>query len=246
MCFSASMSLFSLVAGITGSTMVYQLGTYPDKILAVVYGFVALMQVIDYLLWNHPVCDTYNRIVSIAGMVLNHLQPVVLFLSILVFNPDLPDVNLVMICIAMAIYLCIMIPYSAEFLKHPEKECSIKNNEDHMHWNWNYMPYFRYAYTTYLLTNGCLWYYGLALKSHINTRMDPSRAWYSYKTGEPQLEGVHLYPAFGSICALSSFFMYFTTRYVYSVNNVGNIWCFYTVFIPLIYYVLRKTIVSIV
>ena len=36
------------------------------------------MQGIEFLLWKHPVCDDYHKAVSVAGMILNHLQPVVL------------------------------------------------------------------------------------------------------------------------------------------------------------------------
>lgn len=241
MCFSASMSLFSFIAGITGSTMVYSLGTFPDKIFAICYGFVSFMQIIDYLLWNHLVCDDYNRIVSICGMLLNHLQPIVLGGAILWLNERLPPVNRMVILAILGIYTLVISAYSWEFLITKEKKCTLKDNEDHLHWNWNYMKYFQFAYTSFLLTMGSLWYYGLPMLIHWKPVFD-----IHINTKEKQLEGIHFWSTFGNISAFKSFIIYATTRYFYGIGDVGSIWCFYSVFVPFLYYFIRKTILTIV
>ena len=241
MCFSASMSLFSFCAGLAGAIMVYSLGTFPDKIFAIVYGFVSFMQVIDYLLWNHPICDDYNRLVSICGMFLNHLQPVVCGMAILWLNERLPTVNRIVIWVMLAIYLLVISEYSWEFLTTKEKECTLKDSDDHLHWNWNFMKYYHYAYTTFLFTMGGLWYFGMPLllhwKSPLHLYID---------TKEPQVEGINFWATFGNLSAAKSLLLYITTRQVYGTGDVGSLWCFYSVFIPFVYYLIRKTVLTMV
>ena len=86
MCFSASLSLLSFTLGITGSILVYTLDGPSNKIIAMFLGFVSFMQLIEYLLWIHQICDDYNKLLSKIGMWLNQLQPIVLGLLVLIFN----------------------------------------------------------------------------------------------------------------------------------------------------------------
>ena len=87
MCFSSEASIRSLTAGLLGSFLCVSLGTATDKIMGYFLGFVSLMQGIEYLLWKHQTCNHYNRAISILGMVLNHLRPVILGIVVLLLNP---------------------------------------------------------------------------------------------------------------------------------------------------------------
>ena len=73
MCFSKNASIVSFTIGIVGSILCITLGTATDKIVGYFLGYVSLMQGIEYLLWSHQICDNYNRVVSIIGMLLNNL-----------------------------------------------------------------------------------------------------------------------------------------------------------------------------
>jgi hypothetical protein len=240
MCFSASMSLFSLTVGLAGAIMVYSLGAFPDQIFGICYGFVSLMQGIDYLLWNHPICDDYNRAVSIAGMVLNHLQPLVLGGAILTLNTGLPEINRWVIAFLLVLYVVVMGRYSWEFLTTKEKECTLKDRSTHLFWQWNYMKHFQYAYGSYLLTMGGLWYVGLPLLMQWRPRTGTVHV----HTKEPQLSVPHIWPTYGFICAFKSMVLFLTTRLFYGTEHVGGLWCFYSVFVPLIYYALRKSVLT--
>ena len=122
MCFSAEISIITFIVGIIGSLLCISLGKPVDKILGYFFIFVSLMQGIEYLLWNHQKCDNYNRFLSILGMVLNHLQPIVLGLLILYFNKN---VSTKIMYLIMFLYLCAIIPYSIQFLNNKNLECTI-------------------------------------------------------------------------------------------------------------------------
>ena len=64
MCFSEKASLIALVAGLSSSLMCYSVGKPDYKIVGLFFAFVTLMQLVDYLLWRHQVCDAYNKMVS--------------------------------------------------------------------------------------------------------------------------------------------------------------------------------------
>jgi nicotinamide riboside transporter PnuC len=89
MCFSPEASIRSLLAGVFGSLLCISLGTTKDKIVGYFLGFVSLMQGIEYLLWKHQKCDNYNKVISITGMILNHLQPFILGVIVLILNPKI-------------------------------------------------------------------------------------------------------------------------------------------------------------
>lgn len=213
MCYSANASIVSFCFGIIGSLLCVSLGTVTDKTIGFFMFFVSFMQGIEYLLWTHQVCDNYNKFVSILGMTLNHLQPIVLGLFVILFNPKLSQLQLRWIYSFMAIYLLVIIPYSIQFLQDSNLLCTIKNKETtHLQWNWNSVNYSNFVYTFFTLTFCALFLLGL-----------------------PKLK-------YGIYASLVSVITISTSKYFYPQKHAGAIWCFYVVFLPAIYYLLRKTI----
>ncbi len=213
MCYSANASIISFSFGIIGSLLCVSLGTVTDKVIGFFMYFVSFMQGIEYLLWTHQVCDNYNKFVSILGMTLNHLQPIVLGLLVILFNTELNKLKLHWIYFFMAIYLLVIIPYSIQFLQDPKLLCTIKNKETtHLQWNWNSIKYSDFVYTLFTLTFCALFLLGL-----------------------PKLK-------YGIYASLTSIITISTSKYFYPQKHTGAIWCFYVVFLPAIYYLLRKTI----
>ena len=211
MCFSANMSLFTFTIGIVGSILCISLGKNIDKIVGYFIGFVSLMQGIEFLLWKHQKCDTYNRILSILGMILNHLQPIVLGFILLTFNEKMKESNKRWIFFLMIIYSLVIIPYSIPFFVNKRLECTLKGSNQHLIWKWNGMNYSRFVYSIFLVIMCLLFFIGLPtlLESIVAT-----------------------FVAAGS---------YVTSEIIYPQNSIGAIWCFYVVFIPIIYYLLRIT-----
>ncbi len=213
MCYSANASIVSFSFGVIGSLLCVSLGSVKDKILGFFLFFVSFMQGIEYLLWKHQICDNYNKIISILGMVLNHLQPIILGLLVIIINTKLNETKLRWIYFFMGVYLLTIIPFSIEFLQNPTLLCTIKNKETtHLQWNWNSMIYSNFVYTIFTLT-----FCGLFL------------------LGLPKLK-------YGIYAALTSVVTILTSKYFYPQKHTGAIWCFYVVFLPAVYYLLRKTI----
>ena len=94
MCFSANISLLAFILGIIGSILVFTLGGPSNKIISLFFAFVSSMQLIEYFLWKHQVCDNYNKLLSKIGMWLNHMQPVVLGLLVIILSQEEEKVNL--------------------------------------------------------------------------------------------------------------------------------------------------------
>ena len=208
MCFSKDASIISLAVGIIGAILCISLGTATDKIIGLLFGYVALMQAVEYLLWTHQVCDEYNETVSIWGMILNHSQPVILAIAILLFNPNVNKLHVLGIVL---VFLAAIIPYSLMFLKDKASHCTLKSekNDNHLSWKWNGMKYKGLAYSVFIGSLASLFAIGL--------------------------------PKYGIAWACFPFITYGVTATVYS-NSIGALWCYFTVFTPLSYYALRKTI----
>lgn len=215
MCFSAKVSLFTFIIGIVGAILCVSLGKVMDIILGLFLGYVSLMQLIEYLLWKHQKCDNYNKIISIIGMLLNHFQPIVLGIILLYVAKPLPK-NKCIIFIIMLIYTLCAIPYSILFLKDSNNHCTLKSKKtEHLKWIWNKENYNFLFYALFLFTIVLLFIYGMPNFKH----------------------GIYL--------GIGTVLLYLTTLIFYYSYHVGSMWCFYSAFIPIIYYILRCTFIKI-
>lgn len=207
MCFSAKVSFITLTLGLVTSFICILLGSVTDKIVGYFFAFVSLMQVIEYLLWKHQICDNYNRFLSIMGMILNHLQPVILAIVMLIFYKNNP--NKKWIFVVVFIYLCVIIPYSQQFINNKKLQCTIKDvKSKHLTWIWNDMKNYTISYFVFVLTACVLFLLGLP-----NIKM-------------------------AILSIIVTIFTLTTTTFYYK-DHVGALWCYYVVFIPTIYIICR-------
>lgn len=150
MCFSQEASIQSFLCGIISSILCIALNKPTDKIIGYLFGFVSLMQGIEWLLWKHQKCDSYNKDLSKLGMIFNHLQPIMFGVIILLINKNVDKEKIIGI---ICLYLCIIVPYSIKFLKDEKTHCTIKNeNTNHLLWHWNSMNDNTMAYSVFLVT----------------------------------------------------------------------------------------------
>jgi hypothetical protein len=210
MCFSANLSLFAFITGIIGSILVYTLGGPSNHIISIFLGFVSFMQLIEFFLWKHQKCNNYNKILSKIGMWLNHLQPVVLGLLVIIFNNTKPIIYYISLIIFF--YLCGIIPYSLQYKNIENLQCTIFNLKiQHLRWKWNGLKYNKFIYTIFFVLSLILILY----------------------IGIPN-ETLKIYTVIISIVT------YISSAIIYR-SNFGALWCFYTAFIPIIYYLYCKT-----
>jgi hypothetical protein len=97
MCFNSSISIASYIFGIVNSIILFKRGY---EIEGAFYGFIIQMQLIEYLLWSNNKCNNKNKFITKIGISLNHLQPYVLYLLILKYNPGILPTHLhyLMLC----------------------------------------------------------------------------------------------------------------------------------------------------
>jgi hypothetical protein len=147
MCYSSEVSLATFSIGLGFSILLIFNKDPFHKLIGFFLGFVSFMQFIEYLLWNHQVCDDYNKNVSIAGMLLNHLQPVVLaFITGLIYKKNIHTLFVISL-----VYLSVIIPYSLQYtsdIQCSTKQCS--KTDPHLVWNWNTMKYTDIVYIIFL------------------------------------------------------------------------------------------------
>jgi len=132
MCFSEKASLVTLLVGLTSSAFVYSLGSPTDKIWGLMFAFVSLMQLVEYLLWRHQVCDVYNKMISFLGKFLNLMQPIVLLLLVVYFKGAPSSKTLYVI---VGLYLAFIMKYNSWNIK--EQQCIIKGSDGHLHYPWS-------------------------------------------------------------------------------------------------------------
>ena len=138
MCYSARVSLGTFLIGTVGSLLIVSFGHWVDKVIGFFWFFVSSMQFIEYLLWSHQICDDWNRAISYAGMILNHLQPMVLGVLFLLFGTR----NKRPILYVILAYMVAMIPFSHSFRDVEDQQCTARHpGNPHLRWNWNNLPY---------------------------------------------------------------------------------------------------------
>jgi hypothetical protein len=158
MCFSPLASLSTFLIGIIGAILTITLGTSTDKLVGLFFGFVSSMQGIEFALWKNQTCNDMNKIISVLGMVLNHLQPIVLSILILLLNHDLSIITKQIIIISTIIYAIVITAYSLQFTS--DDGCTIKNEYKHLEWDWNGMKNRTFVYLLFLFMLIFLFYVG--------------------------------------------------------------------------------------
>ncbi len=101
MCFNSSISIASYIFGIVNSIILFKRGY---EIEGAFYGFIIQMQLIEYLLWTNNKCNSKNKFITKIGISLNHLQPYVLYLLILKYNPGILPTHLHYLSIFFVIF----------------------------------------------------------------------------------------------------------------------------------------------
>jgi hypothetical protein len=157
MCYSAPISLATFALGFGFSVLLTQSTDRFQMLMGYFLGFVSLMQFIEYLLWKHPICDDYNKTVSVFGMILNHLQPVMLAL----LTGALYGKNLGILALLTIGYLAVIIPYSLQFTS--DLQCSTTQCEGNPHlvWQWNTLKFSDAVYAVFLATFAGVGLYGM-------------------------------------------------------------------------------------
>lgn len=134
MCYSAEASLVTFAIGITFSGLLARRGG-DDLIVGGFFAFAALMQGLEYLLWENQICTTANAILSKTAMAFNHAQPLVLGALAIAFGRPAARTTVGLLMVA---YGAAALAYSAKYLESTVLHCTKKEEGDpHLVWQWN-------------------------------------------------------------------------------------------------------------
>ena len=148
MCFNKEISITTYGIGTIGSMYLWKY----NKTLSIFYAWVVLMQLIEFFLWNNQTCsDNITKMNNInitkIGTLINHLEPFILWISIIAFGTALSTYTHVWMIIFCAITVLYSIGLDID-------ECTVVTNESspHLHWKWNAGPNYMCYYVLFLFS----------------------------------------------------------------------------------------------
>jgi hypothetical protein len=178
MCFNEKISLLTYLIGLSGSINLYKINLIPESFF---FGWVSHMQLIDFILWeNQPckiqesnkvckkeelkLCNKTNQNTTTAGMIINHLEPVIMFTSILIFSKQKLPIWVMILTIIF--FICLFI-YTKDVIDKKdtiEKKCTYVTEQStpHLFWQWNYNEPYNIIYFYFVFIFVLLSFYGFS------------------------------------------------------------------------------------
>lgn len=131
MCYSAESSAgtFLFVAAI--AAFLFYRGGKVRYAVAIILLFIALMQLVEFLIWSNIRCGSENRFITYFIPILLFLQPIIVLGSLLYF-----DVGLLPSAIykALLIVWIVAMPLFLEWMKEGWGKCTLIGPNGHLEW----------------------------------------------------------------------------------------------------------------
>lgn len=133
MCINEEVSMITFTVCMVSCFYLYNRNHTNDKWVAIMFGYLGTMQLLEYLMWKDQECNGLNQIATDIGFIHNILQP---FISLLVAyhftNGKIP----VYVYVVFIIYLVTSLP---KIIKEKNKnQCSKPCNGGEVGLSWNY------------------------------------------------------------------------------------------------------------
>ena len=129
MCYSAEVSLGTFTSVTLVCIYLWIRNHKIDRAVSIVLFIIALMQLLEYILWINQECNTVNKTVTKLIPLYLYFQPAALALVVWQMNAGWGTLYPFII----GVYLLTVIPYY--IYNKPTKECIIKSNCNHLNWN---------------------------------------------------------------------------------------------------------------
>ena len=96
------------------------------------------MQFIEFLIWSDINCINYlNNLASIIGPLLNHIQPVIIFILLYIYVKPKIIIPINIIIIINILYVLYIIYKYIYYIQNKNNLCIKQNDEGHLSWSWN-------------------------------------------------------------------------------------------------------------
>lgn len=154
MCYNENVSIITYIVGIIGCILLIYNNYIPE---AIFYFFVIQMQLIEFMLWKNQLCNNININISKLGILINHMEPIILYIGIYFFSKKVLPI---WIHYMMLLYLVGSIIYTIKVFKN---ECTTvtPDSSPHLHWKWNEGKFSGLYYTLFLTILVILSIYGI-------------------------------------------------------------------------------------
>jgi hypothetical protein len=213
MCYSKEVSQRSFIINVITCYILYNYKSDNNthKILALFFAFVGLMQLFDWIFWEHQSENgkRVNFIFTKIAMIANHLQPIILATLLYIFNGKLAIVSK----ITILFYTIVILHYTTNLNIDYTLVKTVKTKSDKvktsLYWQWNSAHNSYLVYTIFLITLSVLSF------ENFNYPMNIILVFIN----------------------LSSFFL---ANFYYKSEYVGRFWCETASIIPLILLILNK------
>ena len=86
MCVNKEVSLISFIFVITVCTYLFKRNNQNDRWIAIVFGYIGLMQLIEFFMWIDQKCKNINIIATKIGFFQNLFQPLISIIIALYFT----------------------------------------------------------------------------------------------------------------------------------------------------------------
>jgi hypothetical protein len=215
MCYSKEVSQRSFIINVITCYILYNYNSNNSthKILALFFAFVGLMQLFDWIFWEHQGENEndkrINFIFTKIAMIANHIQPIILAILLYIYYGKLPILS---ICIVL-LYTIVVVPYTTNLNIDYTLVKNIKTKKNKtktsLYWQWNSAHNSVLVYATFLITLSVLSF------ENFNYPMNIILVFIN----------------------LSSFFL---ANFYYKSEFVGRFWCETAAIIPLLLLVLGE------
>lgn len=218
MCYTKEISRDSFIINIITCYILFNHSNKKSyKILALFFVFVGLMQLFDWIFWEHQDMSNKNdRIINYIftkiAMFANHLQPLVLAYIIYVFNGKLEKFSQIVVLL----YLINIIFYTLNTYKQIDytlsKKIEVRDQKEKkssLFWQWNSKYNNVFTYLLFLLTLSVI----------------------SYENFSSPLNFILIF---------INIFTFLLSGYYYKNNSIGRFWCKLASLLPLMFIFMSK------
>lgn len=158
MCYNEQISLTTYIIGLIGSLWL----TTTNRPLGLFYLSVIQMQLIDYIAFRNLTCSSTNKTATRAGILINHLEPIVLYAALLATGAQLPS----FVHFTVVMYIMAASWYVSKALSKVTCTKVSCQSEPYLFWEWNDLPGKSIVYGLFLLVLVLLSVYGLKSTTH--------------------------------------------------------------------------------
>ncbi len=155
MCHNAPVSILTYLFGMSGSIYLFNQNYIVESIFFI---WVIQMQLIEFFLWNNQNCNSDNINVSKLGLVINHLEPIILWIAILLYSSKtLPNyINLFML-----VFIYFTINYTTYSIEKQNCTLVTEQTKPHLYWSWNNQKGSIEYYQLFIVALNLLCFFGL-------------------------------------------------------------------------------------